>query len=176
VNQLEERLDIVAALPEDLERFIGLLEEVAGWLEDRGIEQWRRGSFREAADFYAGSIARGEVQLAFSRGELVGAFRLLLREPVVWPEVVDDDAVYVFNLAVRREWRGHQVGTQMLDWVADRAAALGKRFVRLDCMADNQTLAHYYVSAGFDQRGIVEAAFPRPVGTLRLRRFEKPLT
>jgi hypothetical protein len=45
--------------------------------------------------------------------------------------------------------------------------------VRLDCMADNQLLGGYYVQAGFEERGEIDAPFPGPVGTLRLRRYAK---
>ena len=124
---------------------------------------------------YAESIRPGEVQLAFIGDELVGTLRVLLREPIVWPDVVEDDAAYVHNLAVRRAWGKNGLGGQMLEWAADRAAGLGRRFVRLDCVADNQFLAEYYVQAGFEERGEIDARFPPPVGTLRLRRYEKPV-
>jgi ribosomal protein S18 acetylase RimI-like enzyme len=168
-------LRVVSAQEDDLGQYIDLLEEIAGWLEGRGITQWRPGSFRLSADYYAESIRQGEVQLGFVGDELVGTLRLLLRDPIVWPEVIEDDAVYVYNLAVGRTWGDHRLGAQMLEWAADRARSLGRRYVRLDCMADNQFLAEYYVRAGFDERGEIDAPFPAPVGTLRLRRYEKRL-
>lgn len=166
-------LNIVAAESEDLGRYIDLLEEVAEWLETRGIKQWRPGSFRDSADYYAESIQRREVQLAFVGDELVGTLRLLLREPIVWPEVVEDDGVYVFGLAVRRTWAAHGLGGRLLAWAGDRAASLGRRWVRLDCMTDNPFLRHYYLQSGFEERGEIEAKFPPPVGTLWLRRYQK---
>ena len=97
-------LTIVSAQSDDLERYLDLLEEVADWLETRRVRQWPRGNFRRSADYYAQSIAQQEVQLAFIGDELVGTLRVLLREPIVWPEIVEDDAIYVYNLAVRRSW------------------------------------------------------------------------
>lgn len=166
-------LRIVAAQDNDLRRYIDLLEEVAAWLERRGIKQWHLGNFRLSADYYAESIRLEEVQLAFVGEEMVGTLRLLLREPVVWPEVVEDDAVYVYNLAVRRAWADQRLGGRMLDWAASRAASLGREWVRLDCVSDNNFLRDYYTRAGFEERGEIEALFPAPVGTLRLRRYEK---
>jgi len=167
-------LSIVPAKVDDLERFLDLLEEVADWLAGRGIQQWLPGHFRRSSDFYAESIARHEVQLAFVGGELVGAFRVLLREPIVWPDVVEDDAVYVYTLAVRRAWADQGLGGRMLEWAGKRAASLGRRYVRLDCITDNTFLRDYYTRAGFVERGEIEAHFPAPVGSLRLRRYEKP--
>lgn len=166
-------LRIVSAQSEDLDRYIDLLEEVADWLARRGINQWRPGSFRRSTSFFAESISHGEVQLAFSGEALVGTLRLLLREPVVWPDVAEDDAVYVYTLAVRRQWANQQLGGRLLEWTSDRARALGRKYVRLDCMADNSFLRRYYTQAGFADCGDMDAQFPEPVGTLRLRRYEK---
>jgi hypothetical protein len=60
-----------------------------------------------------------------------------------------------------------------LDWSGERAASLGRTWVRLDCMADNHGLRDYYTQAGFDEHGEIDATFPDPVGTLRLQRYEK---
>lgn len=168
-------LRIIPARAEDLGPYIDLLEEVADWLASRGIRQWRPGGFHLSRDYYATSIERGEVQLAFLGETLVGTLRLLLHEPIVWPEVTADDAVYVYNLAVRRQWANQQLGGRLLTWADHRAAALGRQYVRLDCMADNVVLRRYYAQAGFVDRGEIDARFPTPVGTLRLRRYERPI-
>ncbi len=168
-----KELRVVPAQTEDLGRYLNLLEEVAAWLEQRGIKQWPVGSFRLSADYYAESIKREEVQLAFVGDELAGTLRLLLREPVVWPEIVSDDAVYVYNLAVRRAWADRRLGRRLLAWAEARAASLGRPCVRLDCVTDNHFLRDYYTHAGFAERGEIEAQFPAPVGTLRLQRYEK---
>ena len=166
-------LRIISAHPDDLGRYIDLLEEVAEWLALRGIKQWRPGSFRLSVDYYAESITRGEVQLAFCGEALAGTLRLLLREPIVWPEVVEDDAVYVYNLAVRPAWADQHLGRRLLEWASHRALSLNRTSVRLDCVADNAFLRDYYTQAGFADRGEIDAQFPAPVGTLRLRRYEK---
>ena len=166
-------MTIVSARSDDLDRYLDLLEEVADWLATRGIRQWPRGNFRRSADYYAQSIAQQEVQLAFIGDELIGTLRILMREPIVWPEVVGDDAIYVHNLAVRRAWAELGLGRRILDWAGARAASLGRKYVRLDCVTDNAVLRDYYTQAGFEERGEIEARFPPPVGALRLRRYEK---
>ena len=168
-----EPLAIVSARSDDLARYLDLLEGVADWLETRGIVQWPRGSFRRSADYYAESITQHEVQLAFIGDQLVGTIRVLLREPRVWPEIVEEDAIYVFNLAVKRDWAQVGLGGRMLDWACSRAASLNRTHVRLDCATHNGFLRDYYTRAGFEDRGDIEAHFPPPVGALLLRRFEK---
>jgi ribosomal protein S18 acetylase RimI-like enzyme len=170
-----EPIQVVAARPADLERYIDFLERVADWLTERGIRQWTPGDFRLSAAFYAASIDRGEVYLACSGETLAGTLRLLLREPIVWPDIVDDDGVYVYNLAVGRDWAGQGLGRELLEWVVAQAASLGRRCVRLDCFTDNAFLRRYYIASGFEDRGDIEAQFPAPVGTLLLRRYERPV-
>jgi ribosomal protein S18 acetylase RimI-like enzyme len=166
-------LRVVAAEPGDLDRYIDLLEELADWLETQGIRQWPRGRVRRSAAYFAHSIDRQEVQLAFVDDCLAGTLRLLMNDPVVWPEFPEGDAVYVYNLGVRRRWAGRALGDRLLDWAEHRAASLGRRFVRLDCMPDNAFLRGYYERKGFLARGDVDAHYPDPVGLERLRRYEK---
>jgi ribosomal protein S18 acetylase RimI-like enzyme len=171
----DDPLRIIPAQSEDVDRYIDLLEEVADWLAQRGINQWKPGSFRLSSSYYAESIRHGEVQLAFCGEAMVGTLRLLLREPIVWPEIAEDDAVYVYNLAVRRRWANQQLGSRLLAWAGHRALALGRTCVRLDCVAENAFLRDYYTQAGFRDRGEIDAKFPAPIGTLRLRRYEKQI-
>jgi ribosomal protein S18 acetylase RimI-like enzyme len=167
------RLRVVAAERGDLDRYIDLLEELADWLEARGISQWPRGRVRKSSAYFADSIARQEVQLAFMNGELAGTLRLLMSDPIVWPEFAEGDAVYVYNLGIRRTWAGYELGSCLLEWAERRAANLGRRYVRLDCRTDNDFLRTYYERHGFVARGDVDARYPDPVGLERLRRYEK---
>jgi ribosomal protein S18 acetylase RimI-like enzyme len=166
-------LHVAAAEPGDLDRYIDLLEELADWLETRGIRQWPRGRVRRSAPYFAQSIDRGEVQLAFVGGHLAGTLRLLMNDPIVWPEFPEGDAMYVYTLGVRRTWAGRELGGRLLDWAERRTASLGRRFVRLDCMPDNSFLREYYERRGFIARGEVDAHYPDPVGVERLSRYEK---
>jgi len=170
---LMEDLRVTPAAPHDLDRYLDLLEELAEWLEGSGIRQWPRGQFRASAEYYRESIHQSEVFLAFSGADLVAAFRLLSSDPVVWPEAGGSDALYLYNLAVRRRWSGQGLGPRLLAWAEDRAAAAGRPFLRLDCFANSPRLSRYYEAAGFQNCGDVDAAYPPPIGTLRLRRFEK---
>lgn len=168
-----ETFHLVTAERGDLDRYIELLEELADWLETRGIRQWPRGRVRRSLQYFAESIDRREVHLAFVDHELAGTLRLLMRDPIVWPECTSDDAVYVYNLAVRRRWAGQEMGGRLLNWAERRAASLGRRFVRLDSMPDNAFLRGYYERQGFVSRGEVDARYPDPVGLERLCRYEK---
>jgi ribosomal protein S18 acetylase RimI-like enzyme len=166
-------LRFVAAQPDDLPRYLNLLEEAAVWLEARGITQWPAGQFQLSSGYYAASIARAEVHLVFAHEDLAGTLRLLPEDPVVWPEIDVEDAFYVYNLALAPGWVRRGLGRRLLTWAEVRTASLRRQYVRLDAMADNQVLRRYYNEAGYVERGEVDAPYPAPIGTLRLRRFEK---
>ena len=169
----EADLRVVTADRGDLDRYIDLLEELADWLDARGIRQWPRGRVRRSSAYFADSIARHEVHLAFIGDDLAGTLRLLMADPIVWPEFPEGEAVYVYNLGVRRAWAGRGLGSRLLDWAERRAASLGRRYVRLDCMPDSTFLRRYYECKGFVARGDVDAQYPDPVGLERLCRYER---
>ena len=167
------QLRIVPACPADLEHYIDLLEEIAAWLDSRGVNQWPVGFFRNSVNFFSTCIERGEVQLAFDRNELVGTLRLLEADEIVWPGA-SDDALYVHSLGIRRARAGQALGLQLLSWAEQQALTAGKRYLRLDCIATNPVLRRYYEDVGFSSRGEVNAHYP--MGTYRLQRYEKALS
>ena len=146
-------LAIRRAEPADLDAVAAILEEAAGWLRAKGIDQWRAWlPLKPVIE----AIERGECYLAWLDGQPVGT--LLLRLSLQWPDTaiwgeVPDDAGYVHSLAVRRAFAGRGLGRQMLDWAAGMVAASGKPYLRLDCMAENRALNDYYRRAGFSYRG-----------------------
>lgn len=166
-------LRVVSAQAAGLDLYLDLLEEVTEWLDSRGIKQWNPGTFRRAEAYFAESIRRGEVYLGFLDNQVIGTLRLLLEDPIVWPEIKENDAIYVYNLAVRRAWAGEGLGARLLQWGESHARSLGRDYIRLDCFANNDFLCSYYQEAAFVDRGEIDAQYPEPVGTLRLRRFEK---
>jgi ribosomal protein S18 acetylase RimI-like enzyme len=143
-------LVVAPATPAQLVVVLDILDEAARWLTDRGIDQWRPGSF--APEPIARRIAAGEVFLLYLTDEPVATLTLQPSDTIIWGEM-PDDALYLHRLAIRRRVGGQGVGRRLLDWAADRAADAGKRYLRLDCMAENTALCAYYERAGFHYRG-----------------------
>jgi GNAT superfamily N-acetyltransferase len=150
-----------------------MLVGAAEWIASRGIAQWGHyldGSGR--ADL-AQAIESGEVYLFLRDGVPVGTISLGLApspwDRVVWgAAVAADEAAYVHRLAVARPYAGTGVGEAMLDWAEGEAKARGRRFLRLDCVANNESLNRYYARR-FEARGVAEN-----IGML-FRRWEKAL-
>jgi ribosomal protein S18 acetylase RimI-like enzyme len=166
-------LKIRLARPDQLDQYLEFLEELATWLESRGIAQWQPGNFRKSRAYYGASIAKGETWVAYCGPELVGTIRVLDSEPAVWPEIEKEDGVYVYNLAVNRRWAGCGIGTKLLAWADECAVKKTRKYVRLDCAANNGFLKDYYQQSGFDSRGEVVVRYPEPIGIMQLHRFER---
>jgi len=71
------------------------------------------GRFRVDSGFYAGSIARGEVYLAYVEMDLAGTLRLDPHDPYTWPDDSPGEALNLHNLAVRRTHAGRGLDRQL---------------------------------------------------------------
>lgn len=95
---------MATAQASDLDAYINLLETVAVWLHSRELSPLPKKIYRDSKVFYADSIARGEVYLAYLKNSLAGALRLVPNDGIVWPTVCADNALYLENLLVSRAW------------------------------------------------------------------------
>jgi GNAT superfamily N-acetyltransferase len=115
------------------------------------------------------SRSRGEKFTLDLVGETpAGTLTLQWADPVFWGEM-PPDAGYVHKLAVRPTYAGQKIGLEMLRWAEATARKAGKRFLRLNCLAEDMKIRDYYEHAGFLYKGNV--AGPKAMATL----YEKVL-
>lgn len=131
---------------------LAVLDEAAGWLQQRGVEQWPP---RFEHSWIEGPIRRGETWLVTVGGTVSGTVTLD-RSDRLWEDVPSAAALYVHRMAVRRSAAG--LGAVILGWAADAASRLGLEVLRLDCVASNARLRTYYEDAGFVHCGDVKVA------------------
>ena len=146
-------LCILPAQPEELPIVVGILDDAARWMLQRGIQQWESPCPPDVWDHMAREIGNGQVYLArlSDAGAPVGTLRLEWKGMPLWP--AEADAGYIHSMAVRPAYMGRQVGKQMLEWAIQHIRSHGKTIARLDCMSDSRRLRAYYESAGFLYRG-----------------------
>ncbi|MFF0147873.1 ribosomal protein S18 acetylase RimI-like enzyme [Amycolatopsis sulphurea] len=154
----------------DLDALIAILNTTIPWLRERGLDQWY-GIPWHAAELAPG-VAAGIVYLATDDD---GPAATMTLDPEPDPEfwtVADDphSALYLTHFAVDRGRGGQGIGTWMIDQALHRAAARGKRSVRLDAWKTNPGLQDYYRGQGFRHVRTMEvpgrgsgALFERPV-------------
>ena len=127
----------------------GLLDEATVWVGERGYEQWPLPFPRDELE---AAVERGEVYVAEVDREVVATVTLLWDDPMYWGDR-PPDAAYVHKLAVRRACAGRQIGSAIVEWADMTAAAAGRAFLRLDCLADNPGIRSYYEQLGFEHHG-----------------------
>ena len=113
-------------------------------------------------------ISRGEVHIGLVDGRAAGTFVLQWSDVFWWGEK-PPDAGYVHKFAVRPAYAGQGVGGEMLSWAEARARSMGKRFLRLNCIAADGKIRDYYEKAGFVR--VRDVMGPKALATL----YEKPL-
>ena len=101
---------------------LAIHEDVARWLWDQGIHQWKPGTYPTSA--FDHWIARGQAYLARVEGEPAGMIVLQDADEFMWPGA-PADALYVHGVRVLRRFAGRQVGRQMLQWAARQASVPG---------------------------------------------------
>jgi GNAT superfamily N-acetyltransferase len=165
VSSVVGRVLIRQATSADAATIVETLAEAAKWVEELdGTIMWVEGEL-EAARVRAEADA-GMFVLAEVNGRVAGAVRFQLEDRLFWPDLDGSDAAFVHRLAVRRAFAGQGVSKALLEWTVDRARALGKRYLRLDCDAERSRLRAFYERFGFRLHSY------RQVGSYYVSRYE----
>ena len=158
---------VVPARPEDTDTVLEILDEAAAWVIERKLPSvWKPGGFSRQS--FLEHISRGEVHIGLVREKPAGTVTLQWSDPAFWGERHPDSG-YVHKLAVRPAYTGQKIGVEMLKWAEATARTAGKRFLRLNCPAENRKIRDYYAQAGFLYKGDVLG--PRATASL----YEKAL-
>jgi GNAT superfamily N-acetyltransferase len=158
---------VVSAKLEDIDTILGILDEAASWIiEQRLPSVWKPGEF--SRENFLEQISRGEVHVGLVDEQPAGTITLQWADRVFWGEQPPDSG-YVHKLAVRRAYAGQKVGIDLLRWAEAKSRTVGKRFLRLNCLAADRKIRDYYERAGFLYKGDVVG--PKAVATL----YEKAL-
>jgi GNAT superfamily N-acetyltransferase len=141
------QFQVSAAKPEDIDTVLGILDQATTWLQNKGLPtDWKPGEFLRQT--FLEQISREEVHLGLIDGEPAGTFVLQWADPLWWGEQ-PPDAGYIHKLAIRPAFAGRGVGLEMLRWAEAKTKSLGKKFLRLNCMAEDRKIRDYYEKAGF---------------------------
>ncbi|HMG06601.1 MAG TPA: GNAT family N-acetyltransferase [Chthoniobacterales bacterium] len=162
-----DEIKIRQASRPDIGKVSSVLAEAAQWAEDRGMPMWRNDEL--TSEHIARDVTAGYFFLAECAGEVAGTIKFQLQDPLFWSDTPEGEAAFVHRLAIRRTYSGGQLSNLLLKWAVDRAAALGRRYLRLDCEADRPRLRAVYERFGFRHHS------DRRVGPYFVSRYELPL-
>lgn len=155
------------AVPADVDTVSAILVEAANWLEGRNMRMWRANEL--LPERISKDIDEGLFFLAEDAGEPAGTIKFQLSDMEFWPDIPENESAFIHRLAVRRRFAGGTVSVALLSWAVDRAASLGRQYLRLDCEASRQRLRAIYERFGFRHHS------DRQVGPYFVSRYEFPL-
>ena len=131
---------------------LALVQDSARWLKSRGLDQWLE--FLDATrgrSLIEKRFKEGEVYLARDADGNVGTVTLQWTDPF-WDSLGRDPACgYLHSVAVLRRFSGQGIGRELINWSERCVRGAGRTKMRLDCMAENGKLVHYYETLGFAQ-------------------------
>ena len=160
-------MHIEQALPNEAATVAAVLNEAAQWLATDGRPLW------SAIDVGLERVQRdtdaGRYFIARQSGEVAGVMRLDTEDPFFWPEIETGSSAFVHKLAVRRRWAKQGVSTALLAFARERALGLGRKHLRLDCVADRTALRSLYERFGFSLHSEIRK------GASSFARYELPL-
>jgi GNAT superfamily N-acetyltransferase len=159
------------AIPDDTPTVYEILHHAAGWLHERGYDQWPNGSPSLSYDQLLRQIGRGETWLVIDGRDPVATIAITPQgDPDFWtPDELAQSAAYISKAAVVRSRAGEGLGALVLRWVIDHAADRGAVWARLDAWRTNQELHAYYCRQGWTYLRTVDLPHRRS-GTL----FQRP--
>ncbi|MGJ7503357.1 GNAT family N-acetyltransferase [Variovorax sp. ZT5P49] len=160
-------MHIEQATPSEAATVAAVLNEAAQWLAADGRPLW------SAADVGLERVQRdtdaGRYFIARENGGVAGVMRLDMEDPFFWPEIEPGSSAFVHKLAVRRSWARQGVSAALLAFARERAFGLGRKHLRLDCVADRAALRSLYERFGFMLHSEIQK------GTTSFARYELPL-
>lgn len=149
--QESDYLQIRPAKPGDIDNVLGILNRATSWLLDNKLPTpWIPGKFSRPT--FQEQILKCEVYLATANTVPVGTFVLQWSDPTFWGER-PPDAGYLHKFAVEPEHYGNGIGQTMLRWAMERTRQAGKKYLRLNCVAEDRGIRDYYEKAGFEYCG-----------------------
>ena len=87
-------------------------------------------------------------------GEVACTFVLTFNDLIIWKEASADSAVYLHRIATNPKFRGQSYVKKIIEWVKTYAKENGKSYIRLDTHSGNERINKYYMSCGFDFKGV----------------------
>lgn len=146
VNSLSD-VRIIRADPSELNDVLEILDEASRWLKAKGFEsQWKLSPmFR---DMIKGNIDQGDVYMIKDPQGTIGTITLQWSDRKYWGDM-PLDAGYIHKFAIKRSRSGQRLGIRTLQWAEAKTRKEGKKFLRLDCLANNSVIREYYEKYGF---------------------------
>jgi ribosomal protein S18 acetylase RimI-like enzyme len=173
-NSKPER--IVNSTPDDMAEIFRLYRMATDYQKTKDSACWPE---FEAA-LVAEEIAEGWQWKIVEDNRIACIWAVTFSDPLIWEEKNEDCAMYIHRLAVNPDFRGRNLGVEMLAWAKSYAEENAIKFIRLDTVGENHGLIRYYRRLGFNCLGLTSlkdtSGLPSHYHNKPVCRFEIALT
>ncbi|MBF7092112.1 GNAT family N-acetyltransferase [Flavobacterium sp. ALJ2] len=135
---------------EDIGAVFDIYNEATSYQKTVNNKSWR--GFEKA--LIEKEIAEDRHFIIKDEGEVACTFVLTFNDLIIWKEASADPAVYLHRIATNPKFRGRSYVTKIIEWVKVYAKENGKEYIRLDTHSGNERINKYYMSCGFDYKGV----------------------
>lgn len=148
------------SIKNDVEYMVEIADQAKALLKSKGIQQWQRGTYPDAAVFL-NDIETGIGYVVEEDGEVVAICALTLSDETDYRNLIsgkwmtEDDAKYVtvHRSSVARTHQGRHLSTFLFDEAVRLGQENGAASVRVDTHPDNKTMQGALERAGFQRCG-----------------------
>lgn len=144
---LEDNITIRRVNESNITEFSSILIEAAQWMIANGFENWDPKALTE--ENISDKCSIGELYICYVNDKPAGCLKLQEKDEIFWPEYKENDALYIHKLAVGRAYSGKGIAPYMIDWAKKETKRAGRKYLRLDCIADRKRLCDFYERNGF---------------------------
>ena len=155
--------EMIQARTEDIADIVNVLNQAATWQNSINQPLWEASTLTET--IITKDVTAGLYYVVKHEDVIVGTQRVQLIDPVVWPDMPEENALYLHRIAVLGQHAGGGVSTFMFEWAKQHAVAQGRRFLRLDCELRPRLCAVY------ERSGFITHS-ERDVGEYHVRRYQ----
>ncbi|MFC7686634.1 GNAT family N-acetyltransferase [Ureibacillus sp. GCM10028918] len=150
--------EVKIAANHDSRVIIKMLKQIAQWMKDNDINQWRflldGGDDKEIEQ----AIINQETYIVLKDKDIVATFTLLSKpsewDRHIWGSDISSNSLYLHRLAIIPAYMKKGIGKSILTWI--QGNVIDKEFLKLDCVADNVKLNNFYKCNEFELVGITD--------------------
>jgi GNAT superfamily N-acetyltransferase len=147
-----QQLQHYQAHPKQWRDGLHLLKIAAHRLDANQIEQWKYWIDPpvEKVEWLKNGFQQRQFYFYEADNQIIAMYRLMEQDLDYWGKQ-ENNAYYLHSLVVHPDFKGLQLGSQILQSIMVKAKKDGKLFLRLDCDASNSKLCQYYIDHCFKQ-------------------------
>jgi diamine N-acetyltransferase len=146
VIALDMDTSFVLARPNDLELLVGMMRQLR--LDDPDEGAFDESKARDAIPPIVADPSIGRIWIIRCNSEPVGYVAMTLG----WSLELGGRVAFVDELFIKASHRGRGIGTQTLDFVADKAKSLSVKSLLLEVTCTNESARRFYERCGYVDR------------------------